>query len=51
MEAKCHLRYQRYGRRKVGQLLDEVRGKSLYEAQYILANIPRIATDVVVKLR
>lgn len=49
MEAKCHLRYQRYGRRKVGQLLDQVRGKSLYEAQYILANLPRIATDVVGK--
>jgi large subunit ribosomal protein L22 len=49
MEAKCHLRYQRYGRRKVAQLLDEVRGKSLYEAQYILANIPRRATDVVGK--
>ena len=49
MEAKCHLRYQRYGRRKVAQLLDAVRGKSLFEAQYILAAQPRIATDIVGK--
>lgn len=49
MDAKCHLKYQRYGRRKVAQLLDQVRGKSLYEAQYILANLPRRATDVVGK--
>ena len=49
MEAKCHLRYQRYGRRKVAQLLDAVRGKSLYEAHYILESLPRIATDIVDK--
>ncbi|MDA8244637.1 MAG: uL22 family ribosomal protein [Elusimicrobia bacterium] len=49
MDAKCHLKYQRYGRRKVAQLLDQVRGKSLYEAQYILAALPRRATDVVGK--
>ena len=49
MDAKCHLKYQRYGRRKVAQLLDQVRGKSLYEAQYILASIPMRATDVVGK--
>ncbi len=49
MEAKCKLRYQRYGRRKVAQLLDAVRGKSLYEAHYILESIPRIATDIVGK--
>lgn len=49
MEAKCQLRYQRFGRRKVAQLLDAVRGKSLWEAQYILASLPRIATDIVDK--
>ena len=49
MEAKCHLRYQRFGRRKVAQLLDAVRGKSLYEAHYILESLPRIATDIVDK--
>ena len=49
MDAKCHLRYQRFGRRKVAQLLDAVRGKSLYEAHYILESLPRIATDIVGK--
>ena len=49
MEAKCHLRYQRFGRRKVAQLLDAVRGKSLYEADGILQSLPRIATDIVGK--
>lgn len=47
MEAKCNLRYQRYGRRKVGQLLDQVRGKNLYQAEQILANIPMKATELV----
>ena len=49
MEAKCDLKSQRFGRRKVAQLLDAVRGKSLWEAQYILASVPRIATDIVGK--
>lgn len=49
MEATCKLRYQRFGRRKVAQLLDAVRGKSLYEAKYILESLPRIATDIVDK--
>ena len=47
MEAICRLRYQRYGRRKVGQLLDQIRGKSLYQAEQILANIPMRATELV----
>lgn len=49
MEAKCNLKYQRYGRRKVGQLLDQIRGKSLYQAEQILANIPMRATELVNK--
>ena len=49
MEATCKLRYQRFGRRKVAQLLDAVRGKSLFEAHYILESLPRIATDIVDK--
>lgn len=49
MEAICKLRYQRFGRRKVAQLLDAVRGKSIWEAQYILKSLPRIATDIVDK--
>ena len=47
MEAICKLRYQRYGRRKVGQLLDQIRGKSLFQAEQILANIPMKATGLV----
>ena len=49
MEAKCILRYQRYGRRKVAQLLSAIKGKSLFEAGYLLANTPRGATTVVHK--
>jgi large subunit ribosomal protein L22 len=47
MEAICKLRYQRYGRRKVGQLLDQIRGKSLFQAEQILASIPMKATELV----
>lgn len=47
MEAICKLRYQRYGRRKVGQLLDQIRGKSLFQAEQILASIPMKATGLV----
>jgi large subunit ribosomal protein L22 len=47
MEAKCHLRYQRYGRRKVGKLLDEIRGKSLFQAEQLLASVPMKATELV----
>jgi len=49
MEAICKLKYQRYGRRKVEQLLDQIRGKSLYEAQNILAAIPMRSTELVGK--
>jgi len=31
----------------VGQLLDQIRGKSLYQAEQILANIPMKATELV----
>jgi large subunit ribosomal protein L22 len=49
MEAKCILRYQRYGRRKVAQLLNAIKGKSLFEAGHLLAATPRGATTVVHK--
>jgi len=49
MEAICHLKYQRYGRRKIAQLLDAIKGKTLYEAGHILANTPRGANTVVSK--
>lgn len=49
MEAICHLKYQRYGARKVGQVLDQIRGKSLFQAEQILNVIPRACGDVVRK--
>jgi len=49
MEAKCQLKYQRYGRRKVGQLLSAIKGKSLFEAGAILDNTPRGANTIVKK--
>ncbi|MBI4803468.1 MAG: 50S ribosomal protein L22 [Elusimicrobia bacterium] len=49
MDAICKLKYQRYGRRKVARLLDQIRGKSLFEAQHILAGIPMRATELVHK--
>ncbi len=49
MEAVAYSRYQRYGRRKVGQVLDEIRGKDIQTAQAILAVIPRRAATPVGK--
>ncbi len=49
MEATAHARFQRFGARKVAQVLDQVRGKSLQNAQDILPIVPRAATTVVSK--
>lgn len=49
MDAKCYVKYQRYGRRKVGQVLDQIRGKSLYEAERILGTLPMRCTEVLQK--
>ena len=49
MEARCYLKYQRYGRRKVGQMLDQVKGKSLFAAEQILRLAPRRCSDIVSK--
>lgn len=49
MEAKAYSRYQRYGRRKVAQVLDEIRGKNLQAAQQIVSIIPRRSAVVVEK--
>jgi large subunit ribosomal protein L22 len=43
MEATAHGRFQRYGARKVNQVLDEIRGKAVLDAEQILPNIPRIS--------
>jgi large subunit ribosomal protein L22 len=49
MEATAHARFQRYGTRKVAQVLREIRGKSVLEAERILPMIPRICSGMIVK--
>ena len=49
MEATAHARFQRYGTRKVGQVLNEIRGKSVFEAERILPMLPRICSVMVGK--
>ena len=41
MEAKAFARYQRFGARKVAQVCDQIRGKSVLQADAILPQIPR----------
>lgn len=49
MEAIAHARFQRFGRRKVAQVLDQVRGKSVWKAYQILPEVPRAAALLVSK--
>ncbi len=49
MEAQAHARFQRYGARKVAQLLREIRGKSVLEAEEILPLAPRVCRGMVEK--
>lgn len=49
MEATAHARFQRFGTRKVAQLLAEIRGKSVLEAEQILPSIPRACQTMVGK--
>jgi large subunit ribosomal protein L22 len=49
MEATAYARFQRYGTRKVGQVLKEIRGKSVLEAERLLPMIPRICSVMVGK--
>ncbi|MFA6031004.1 MAG: 50S ribosomal protein L22 [Elusimicrobiota bacterium] len=49
MEATAYARFQRYGARKVAQVLDQIRGKSVAKAEEILPTIPRRATELVGK--
>ena len=49
MEATAFARFQRYGRRKVGQVCDQIRGKSVAQAQALLPQIPRRAGTMVEK--
>ena len=49
MEAIAHARFQRYGARKVAQVLDQIRGKSVERAEQILPAVPRRAKTLVEK--
>lgn len=49
MEATAHARFQRFGARKVAQVLSQIRGKSLLNAEQVLPAIPRVAADMVAK--
>ena len=49
MEATAHARFQRYGTRKVAQVLKEIRGKSVIEAERLLPMIPRICSTMITK--
>jgi len=49
MEAIAHARFQRYGSRKVEQVLEQIRGQSVQRVQEILILIPRRSTKLVGK--
>ena len=49
MEATAHARFQRYGTRKVAQVLREIRGKSVLEAERLLPMIPRVCSTMITK--
>ncbi|MBI4386921.1 MAG: 50S ribosomal protein L22 [Elusimicrobia bacterium] len=49
MEAIAHARFQRYGSRKVAQVLDQVRGRSVWKAAQLLPRVPRAASLLVSK--
>ena len=50
MEATAHARFQRYGARKVAQVLCEIRGKSVQRAEQLLPLIQRRATQLAEKI-
>ena len=50
MEAKATLRYIRISPRKVSIVCDQIRGKSVKDAEAILALIPKAASDPLAKL-
>ena len=49
MEATAHARFQRFGTRKVSQVLKEIRGKTVLEAEQLLPMIPRVCGRMVEK--
>ena len=50
MEAKAYLKYARISPRKVGIVLDLIRGKDVAEAKAILKSTPKSASEYLVKL-
>ena len=49
MDAIAHARFQRYGVRKVAQVLEQIRGKSIRTAEQLLPLIPRRCNELVSK--
>ena len=49
MEATAHARFQRAGTRKVGQVLREIRGKSVLQVQQMLPMFARACLPIVSK--
>ena len=49
MQATAHARFQRFGARKVAQVLTQIRGKSVLHAEQYLPQMPRAAAAMVAK--
>ena len=49
MEATAYARFQRFGARKVAQVLKEIRGKSVLQAEQMLPLIPRTCGRMIAK--
>ena len=49
MEAIAHARFQRFGTRKVSQVLREIRGMSVLQAEQVLPTIPRACGRMIEK--
>ncbi|MFA5162652.1 MAG: 50S ribosomal protein L22 [Elusimicrobiales bacterium] len=49
MEAVAKAKFQRFGRRKVAQVLDQIRGKDVRAAQDIISSVPRRCGELVAK--
>ncbi len=49
MEATAHSRFQRYGTRKVSQVLAQIRGRRVLEAEEMLPSFPRACAGMVAK--
>ncbi|MBI5240341.1 MAG: 50S ribosomal protein L22 [Elusimicrobia bacterium] len=49
MEATAYARFQRFGTRKVAQVLKEIRGKSVLQAEQMLPLMPRACGGMIAK--